>query len=138
MSKLGEPSGRPTGTELARTCGSTWPGRPNERDHRRWKAVDRGDAAFTLPAALSVGVRRTFPANDRQAFCRIKHLLLAPVEAVGCKHLLRSPRGHLRKDRSATRQSHIRRPRQVENVITVQENPEHLRTPNHANDTVWR
>jgi hypothetical protein len=63
---------------------------------------------------------------------------LAAVEAVGCEHLLRSPRGYLRKDRAATGQSHIRRPRQVENVITVQEHPEHLRTPNDANDTVWR
>ena len=33
-------------------------------------------------------------------FCRIKHLPLAAVEAIACKHFLRRPLGHLRKDRS--------------------------------------
>jgi hypothetical protein len=63
---------------------------------------------------------------------------LAAVEAMACKHFLRSPRGHLRKDRSPTGQSHIGRPRQMENVITVQEHREHVRTADDANAAVWR
>jgi hypothetical protein len=63
---------------------------------------------------------------------------LAAVEAMACKHFLRSPRGHLRKDRSPAGQSHIGRPRQVENVITVQEHREHVRTADDANAAVWR
>src|ERR1019366_8630686 len=63
---------------------------------------------------------------------------LAAVEAMACKHFLRSPRGHLRKDRSPAGQSHIGRPRQVENVITVQKHPENVCTANDANAAVRR
>src|ERR1700737_4334999 len=55
-----------------------------------------------------------------------------------CKHFLRSPCGHFRKDRLPTWQSHTGRPRQVENVITVQEHPEHVCTANDASAAVWR
>ena len=51
---------------------------------------------------------------------------------MACKHFLRSLHRHPRKDRSPTGQSHIGRLRQVENVIAVQEQPEHVGT---ANDT---
>jgi hypothetical protein len=57
------------------------------------------------------------PANEHQAFCWIKYSVPAAVEATAAKHFLRSPRGHFRKDRSPTGQSHTGCPRQVENVI---------------------
>ena len=77
------------------------------------------------------------PANDRHAFCRIKHLPFAAVEPITCKHFLWSPRGHVGKDWSAIGHSHPGRPRQIENVITVQEHPEHVRAADYANAAIW-
>ena len=71
-------------------------------------------AARTFPRCSGATRRRdaaALPANDRQAFCRIKHLPLAAVEAIACKHVLRSSRGHLRKDRLPTGKAYIGRPR---------------------------
>ena len=68
--------------------------------------------------------------------CRIKHLALTLVEAIACQHFLRSPRWHVWKDRSPTGQSHIGRPRQVENVIAVQEHCKNIRAANDANSAI--
>ena len=57
---------------------------------------------------------------------------------MACKHFLRSLHRHPRKDRSPTGQSHIGRLRQVENVIAVQEQPEHVGTANDTDAAVWR
>src|SRR5476651_602010 len=54
------------------------------------------------------------------------------------KYLLRRLCRHLGKDRPATGQPHAGRPRQVENVITIQKKPEHFRAADDANAGVWR
>lgn len=74
--------------------------------------------------------------NDRQAYLRIKYLLLSAVEPVACKYFLWSLRGHPGENWSAPGQPHTGRPRQVENVITVQEEPEHFRSADDANAAV--
>jgi len=76
------------------------------------------------------------PANNRHVFCRIKHLPLAAVEPIACKHFLWSPRGYVGKDRAAIGLSHPGRPRQIENVITVQKHPEHVRAADDANAAI--
>jgi hypothetical protein len=70
---------------------------------------------------MALEVEGIVDGSDHETFCRIKHLPLAAVEAVACKYLLRSPRGHLGKNYSPTGQSQIWRPHQVENVITIRE-----------------
>jgi hypothetical protein len=77
------------------------------------------------------------PDNEHQGFCWIKYSVPVAVEATAAKHFLRSPRGHFRKDRSPTGQSHVGHPGKVENVIKVQEHPEHARAANDANAAVW-
>ena len=72
------------------------------------------------------------PTNYRQAFFRIKHLPLSAIEPVACKYFLWGLRGHLGENWSAIGQPHTGRPRQVENVITVQKYSEHLRSAYNA------
>jgi hypothetical protein len=64
------------------------------------------EAAANRPRDLLLSLYLFGVRRDCQPFCRIKHLPLAAVEAIAWKHLLRSPRGHLRKDRSPTRKSY--------------------------------
>jgi hypothetical protein len=78
------------------------------------------------------------PANEHQAFCWIKYSVPVAVEATAAKRFLRSPRRHFRIDRSPIGQSPVGHPEKVENVIKVQEHPEHVRAANDANAVVWR
>ena len=50
-------------------------------------------------------------------FCRIKHLPLAAVEAIACKHFLRRPLGHLQERPVARREVVDRAPAPAASII---------------------
>ena len=85
----------------------------------------------------SNGIRQPLPGDDREASCWFKQLTLTAFKAMTNKHFFRGSCRHVWEDRPATGQSNMRRPRQMENLITVQKHPEHVRAPNNPNAAVW-
>ena len=61
------------------------------------------------------------PTHHHQTFRRIEHLPFAVREPVACQHVFRCSRRHAGKNRPASGQPYARRPRQVENVIAIEE-----------------
>src|SRR5262249_24593993 len=81
---------------------------------------------------------RAGPGNDGCSPRRVKQAWLCSLHAVVCQHFLRRARWNFWKYRSAARQAHIGRVRQIECVVAVQESAKYIRPADYGDDAVAR